>query len=371
MGLSQSVSAKVLERYGNKMYRVGVATMNGFREDWEDAHKVILSLPSLPQYSYFAIFDGHSGEATSRFCSENLHQYIEKHVNAENIEELEKFVFQACRQLDLDILGPGYKFLEYNKHQFTSNDDVGEKVEFPKTSFSGSTGIFSLIQKQDDNNYEVLVGNVGDSECFLGRVDENGNVTCVALSKSHKPDNEEERSRIEKAGGEVSFCRVDGQLALSRAFGDIEFKHSNLVNDYEDHKVIALPTFIKAKVTPNDFLVLNCDGITEKMSGQDVVYFVHKELSETSDLAKIAGHLCDESLKRGSKDNMSVIIITFKDGVEYSQKEQEFIPSPVSDVGDRYWIKAYKQFAKAHGIDVKLDEKPDREWDYDRNNKHD
>jgi len=200
---------------------------------------------------------------------------------------------------------------------------------------------------------------------FLGKVDDKGNVTCVPLSKSHKPDNDEERSRIEKAGGEVSFCRVDGQLALSRAFGDIEFKHSKSVSVYEENKVIALPTFIKTTVHAGDFLVLNCDGITEKMNGNDVINFVHKEFSNTSDLAKIAGLLCDESLKRGSKDNMSAIIITFKDGVEYSQQSKEFIPALASDTSDRYWIKAYKQFAKAHGIDVKLDEENthEKEWE--------
>jgi serine/threonine protein phosphatase PrpC len=40
------------------------------------------------------------------------------------------------------------------------------------------------------------------------------------LSFDHKPDNEGELKRIENAGHMVEDSRVDGNLALSRAFGD-------------------------------------------------------------------------------------------------------------------------------------------------------
>jgi len=40
------------------------------------------------------------------------------------------------------------------------------------------------------------------------------------LSDDHKPDNEEELRRIQAADHFVEDSRVDGNLALSRAFGD-------------------------------------------------------------------------------------------------------------------------------------------------------
>ena len=57
--------------------------------------------------------------------------------------------------------------------------------------------------------------NAGDSRGVLARTD-----GVVALSEDHKPDNEIEIKRIKAAKHWVEDSRVDGNLALSRAFGD-------------------------------------------------------------------------------------------------------------------------------------------------------
>lgn len=46
----------------------------------------------------------------------------------------------------------------------------------------------------------------------------------IALSEDHKPDNADEKKRIEEAGGFVTEGRINGNLNLSRALGDFEFK---------------------------------------------------------------------------------------------------------------------------------------------------
>lgn len=48
------------------------------------------------------------------------------------------------------------------------------------------------------------------------------------LTRDHHPDRDDERSRVEAAGGHVlvggGVARVNGQLAVSRAIGDVNFK---------------------------------------------------------------------------------------------------------------------------------------------------
>jgi serine/threonine protein phosphatase PrpC len=50
----------------------------------------------------------------------------------------------------------------------------------------------------------------------------------VDLSKDHKPNDIEERKRIQAAGGFVENNRINGTLALSRALGDFEYKSNKL-----------------------------------------------------------------------------------------------------------------------------------------------
>jgi len=62
---------------------------------------------------------------------------------------------------------------------------------------------------------EIYCSNAGDSRAVLCR-----DGKAVPLSEDHKPDNDTELTRIKKANHMVEDSRVDGNLALSRAFGD-------------------------------------------------------------------------------------------------------------------------------------------------------
>lgn len=71
-------------------------------------------------------------------------------------------------------------------------------------------------------------------------------------------------SRIIAAGGFVEFGRVNGNLALSRAIGDFEFKQ-NAHLDAQNQIVTAFPDVETRKLDigkdgKDEFLVLACDG---------------------------------------------------------------------------------------------------------------
>ena len=74
----------------------------------------------------------------------------------------------------------------------------------------------------------LYVANSGDSRSVLCR--NNGPFD---MSVDHKPDNIEEKRRIEKAGGYVSDGRVNGNLNLSRALGDLEYKRDDKLKAHE------------------------------------------------------------------------------------------------------------------------------------------
>ena len=69
-------------------------------------------------------------------------------------------------------------------------------------------------------NNLLICSNAGDSRCVVA---ENGRA--LALSIDHKPYLKKERDRIYKAGSTVNVeGRIDGNLNLSRAIGDISHK---------------------------------------------------------------------------------------------------------------------------------------------------
>lgn len=53
-----------------------------------------------------------------------------------------------------------------------------------------------------------------------------GDVQAFPLSHDHKPTNPDEKKRIFAAGGYVANGRVDGNLNLSRAVGDLFYKQN-------------------------------------------------------------------------------------------------------------------------------------------------
>lgn len=65
----------------------------------------------------------------------------------------------------------------------------------------------------------MIVANVGDSRtCIL---DENCG---EPLSTDHKPDLDSEKERVIKAGGAIIQGRVNFNLTLTRAIGDLNYK---------------------------------------------------------------------------------------------------------------------------------------------------
>ena len=67
------------------------------------------------------------------------------------------------------------------------------------------------------------MANVGDSRCVMGYGGK-----CKVLSTDHKTSLELEKLRVLKAGLKVIDGKVEGNLSITRALGDLKYKNQTL-----------------------------------------------------------------------------------------------------------------------------------------------
>jgi serine/threonine protein phosphatase PrpC len=107
--------------------------------------------------------------------------------------------------------------------------------------------------------------------------------------------------------------RVNGLLAISRAFGDTQFKPDREESDAPaEGLVISRPEVYSEVITPKtEFAVMATDGLWDVMTPQMSVTFVKNMLHKHRDLEEAAKALSREALARGSVDNVTVLIMSF------------------------------------------------------------
>eukprot|EP00906_Rhabdomonas_costata_P005535 RCo008271 len=325
--LPKPVTSKVLERFGNVHYSCGVAQMNGYRERMEDAHSACFG----PNYAFFAVFDGHMDPHCSAWLGREFPEAIAKKGPPISDDDLVNLT------VDLD------------------NRYLAGNVD------SGSTGTFFIATPDEptpegEAQFEIQVGNVGDSRVILGRKGR-----AVPLTTDHKPSLEGERARIELCGGTVTNARVDGNLAVSRAFGDGQYKGGS--GSPTVQKVIAVPEVRHIKARTGDFILLSCDGVFEgNFSNDEVIEFAANLMKTESDLAIVAAAVCDQALERGSKDNITCMIVEFKDGTRLPGAAEEFVPGPYSAPHHNGFRSAYA--AMAEKVHLTLAQALERRYDH-------
>ncbi|KAJ6811865.1 putative protein phosphatase 2C 41 isoform X1 [Iris pallida] len=216
----------------------------------------------------FAVFDGHLGDSVPA--------YLQKHLFANILNEEEfwthpdRAISKAYDKTDKDIL--------------SHNPDLGG---------GGSTAVTAILIDAT----KLWIANVGDSRAVLVK---GGEV--IQMTIDHEPSTE--RGSIETRGGFVSNVpgdvpRVNGQLAVSRAFGDRSLK-LHLRSDPD----------IRAEEANSDteLLILASDGIWKVMSNEEAVDLAKK----IKDPQAAARGITAEALSRESKDDISCIVVRFK-----------------------------------------------------------
>ncbi|WVZ50838.1 hypothetical protein U9M48_002054 [Paspalum notatum var. saurae] len=344
-----------------------VAADRGRRRSQEDRAVCALGIriPFLEQMrikevdvGVVAIFDGHNGAEASEMASKLLLDYFVLHVYF-LLDGIYSMMFRKStgkltyREVaNLNSVFKLYKdgqsnhgegscwispaildrsfHMEILKESLTRAEALQKKIE------SGSTATVVLIA-----DGQIIAANVGDSKAFLcseghdslhrnrkrrrKRNSVNPEEFALAnydgpmyhareLTKDHHPDREDERRRVEAAGGYVlewaGVYRVNGELALSRAIGDIPYKRYGVISTPE----LTGWQFLSAN---DSFLIASSDGIFEKMTMQDVCdlmlhakFLVKQDFGSSSITQhKLADYVVHAALQKGTTDNVAAVVV--------------------------------------------------------------
>eukprot|EP00930_Biecheleria_cincta_P014624 TRINITY_DN12507_c0_g1_i1.p1 TRINITY_DN12507_c0_g1~~TRINITY_DN12507_c0_g1_i1.p1 ORF type:complete len:466 (-),score=75.61 TRINITY_DN12507_c0_g1_i1:60-1457(-) len=291
--MGQTLSAAITDKESSSEAVTGplrlswaATCMQGWRTGMEDAH---ICMPSVTPHQHgpwstaalFGVLDGHGGEQVAKFSSLHLP------------ELLSECSFKAGKQApkgDLELaLRNAFHSIDDMLRDSKHAKELQSLTNPPTKQLSG----VSLPSKTVDvhgvgctacvcciTEHQLVTANAGDSRAVLCR-----NGKAIALSEDHKPNDPRERKRIEAAGGYIECCgpgqfRVNGNLNLSRALGDLDYKRDTR-RPPEEQIISATPdvTFFDRDMDADEFVVVCCDGVWDVKTNQQVVDFLRERFT--------------------------------------------------------------------------------------------
>ncbi|XP_006342957.1 protein phosphatase 2C 16-like isoform X2 [Solanum tuberosum] len=277
---------------------------------------------------FYGVYDGHGGSQVADYCCKRVHlalveelklpkhDLVDGSVRDTRQVQWEK-VFTNCFLKVDDEVG-GKVNIDLCDDNMNTSSCTSEPIA-PETV--GSTAVVAVICSS-----HIIVANCGDSRAVLYRGKE-----AVALSIDHKPSREDEYARIEASGGKViqwNGHRVFGVLAMSRSIGDRYLKPWII----PEPEVMFVP-----RAREDECLVLASDGLWDVMTNEEAcevarrrILLWHKK-NGTNSLPErgqgvdpaaqaAAEYLSSMALQKGSKDNISVIVVDLKAHRKFKSK---------------------------------------------------
>lgn len=220
----------------------------------------------------FSIFDGHAGGRCSKYLSAQMANALQE---SNSYEKCLKSAFLDAYRIT------NARFLVIAERSNLSD---------------GSTGLCCALRRG-----KLVIANVGDCRAVMV-----SSRRAEALTRDQKPSSKIEASRILALGGSVVNClgvpRVNGVLAVSRAFGNRQLRHV----------IRPDPEITERSLSMDDqYLVLASDGVWDVLTEKDVLGVCWQPRGKSSQ--QIAKDIIQLALASGSQDNVSCIVIGLAD----------------------------------------------------------
>ncbi len=354
--------------------------LQGWRKTMEDAHVTETDVLGRADSAVFGVFDGHGGAEVARFCERHLMGVLAADADFQSqappaigcslvrcfheldcmmrteaaVAELQTYKWREPNEPPAGAAGGDereqtqrsiettmaqakekgslskeeafslmmkmmmLKKMEAREEQGGGAGEAGAAMDTPALT-AGCTAVVAVVRGQS-----LTVANAGDSRAVLCR-----DGKAVAMSEDHKPNDPIEIARIEKAGGHVNGVgRVNGNLNLSRAIGDQQYKldeglppSAQIITAEPD---IRIETLASPSSGANEFLIMACDGVWDVLSNQEAVDFVRERLPDggaratPAQLAEICEAVMDRCLSPDAQqnggvgtDNMTCLVVQF------------------------------------------------------------
>jgi len=263
--------------------RSGSTSLQGTRQYMEDRCVCIddlrEALPDLTfcegyRYAYWAVYDGHAGSRAAEMSTELLHRLIVE--DSSFTGNIPGAIQKGLIRTDEMIIAKGAE------EGWSEGCCVSMVILMGNSLYAANLGDSHMVLTRNINRYEALL-----------------------LTETHKAAQPDEKKRISEAGGMVVRNRIFADLAISRALGDRVYKRPE-----QENNLVSNVAFIeKVSLTQNyDYVILASDGLWDTVSYKEAVdmIYLHREMSP-EELSRL---LATEALTRGSKDNITVIVVT-------------------------------------------------------------
>ena len=255
-------------------------------------------------YASFGVCDGHSEikRKGNVFDPKSL-------VIMDSGKEVAEYVAQQipiklAKYIEAPFLSP--------KEVFTNVFADVDKGLAQDEKFKGGGSCVTMATVRENTLYTA---NAGDCRIILVRRTPVpfGVWSVKRLTKDHKPDDSGEANRITSIkGGFVAAGRVQGVLAVSRALGDLELRPY----------VSGVPDVTETRLRRDMYaLVIACDGLWDVVDDSQAMSVLSRNSDkEAKEQAQI---LVDLAISKGSRDNITVMIVRFHTTEEAEDDDDE------------------------------------------------